>query len=350
MIFPDDERNEEHPDFERLKKIKLAHRERLLNIPHVHGVGIGFRLIDGSYSDELVIKVFVSHEIPEETAEEAYRIPSSLSVGKETAEVEIEIVGPPTVQVFRLRSRPLRGGSSIAPLDTSGQDVGVGTLGVCIMMRDQMPYILSCRHVLMPPGVQIGARVTQPALTDGGAPQFADVVANVSQAAPVNFTGWNRVDAALAQVIDGFDVGDRLVHWIGYPSFRPLKKTSGFNSIMKPVAKMGRTTEFTVGMVISVSADFEVDWSHVFGNAPRTNLVRFEDQLMIVPPMFSTPGSATIPFSQQGDSGSLVVDLASKRPVGMVMASGSIKRPVNIHSYTLANKIEDIYDSFGIEF
>jgi len=61
-------------------------------------------------------------------------------------------------------------------------------------------------------------------------------------------------------------------------------------------------------------------------------VVQFTEQILIV----GTGGS----FSQPGDSGSLIVDRKSKRPVGLLFAGSS--------SHTIANHIEDVVQALGV--
>lgn len=303
-----------------LSRAKQECRNMLFSKPNVNGIDIGHRVRGGKTLDEMVVKVYVTTKVSKDLLGEVDLIPANLTIGKETVSVDVEESMMPRAQVFNLKSRPLIGGSSI------GVGNGIGTLGVCILYRSGV-YILSNDHVLTGSGsFSIGSTVNQPSEAD--ADVLGDVpVAVVTNRVPTDFGtttywGWtvrnsNRVDAALAVVMGhtshNINKANRAIYWIGYPNFEILNlEYLGFWAQGRTVHKMGRTSHYTVGTVESTSWDTDIDYSSVFGNPDGTNIARFIDQLRIV----GTDG----PFSETGDSGSLVLDADSNRPVGLLFA------------------------------
>lgn len=303
-----------------LSRAKQECRNMLFSKPNVNGIDIGRRVRGGKTLDEMVVKVYVTTKVPKDLLDEADLIPANLTIGKETVSVDVEESMMPRAQAFTLKSRPLIGGSSIGVVGA-----GTGTLGVCILHRSGV-YILSNDHVLTGSGsFPIGSLVKQPSEAD------ADVdtvpIAVVTNRVPTDFgtttyalgsvRNSNRVDAALAvvmgQLVHNINKANRAIYWIGYPDFEILNlEYLGFLAQGRTVHKMGRTTHYTVGTVQSTSWDTDIDYSDVFGNPEGTNIARFIDQLRIV----GTDG----PFSDKGDSGSLVLDADSNRPVGLLFA------------------------------
>lgn len=114
----------------------------------------------------------------------------------------------------------------------------------------------------------------------------------VAQAVPENL-----VDCALARPLDAGMFSDDI---------RGIGLISGTKpaSLGMRVRKTGRTTEYTEGNVTLLNATVNIAYSTLQG--PRT--ARFVGQVI------------TQPMSQGGDSGSLIVDVADNRAVGLLFA------------------------------
>ena len=63
---------------ERAKAVKARHSKRLLAIPGVIGVGVGFRQRNGHFTDEVAIVVMVEHKVESEDVPYTELIPSQL--------------------------------------------------------------------------------------------------------------------------------------------------------------------------------------------------------------------------------------------------------------------------------
>lgn len=315
-------------DLLRIVRTKEANRLLLRARPNVVGLDVGFRKRQGKETEERVVKVYVSRKIDASFLPEEQRIPSTLRFDGRDVGVDVEQRAIPRPQNFTLRDRPLRGGMSIS---TTDDDLGgTGTLGICVTLNDGNTYILSNNHVLAGANTApIGTPILQPSEGDGGVFP-ADLVATLTSFVPLDFgfhtvqfpplppvqlPNANFVDAALARIIDvaftapariadSYNVGNRELHWIGYP--RPL--VSGrwtaeqkLGLLGARVCKMGRTSEFTRGSIISLFSDLFV--------GPYVNGLNawFEDQIQIT-------GDGAQPFSKGGDSGSLVVAFETGEP------------------------------------
>ena len=71
-----------------IKDVKMKHKEKLMRLPNVTGVGIGEK------GGKEVIKVFVTHTVPESSLRPDEIIPKSL----EGYEVDVEDIGTVTAQ------------------------------------------------------------------------------------------------------------------------------------------------------------------------------------------------------------------------------------------------------------
>lgn len=234
---------------------------------------------------------------------------------------EFEGVQTSLIQTAGFRARPPVRPRQHAVLGTPcGVSVGhvavsAGTIA-CLVDRDHERFILSNNHVLADENrASIGDSIVQPGPLDGGASPRDDV-AGLSQYVPLDFTGANFVDAAIAE-LDDLDIVTPDIAVIGYPA-----ETIADARVGQQVCKHGRTTQFTIGTVVDVDFDGFVTYER--GRA------WFENQVVI--------HNRRRPFSLGGDSGSLIVDKLSREPVALLFAGDG--------NLTLANPIEDVLSEF----
>jgi hypothetical protein len=90
------------------------------------------------------------------------------------------------------------------------------------------------------------------------------------------------------------------------------------------VRKFGRTTEYTEGNITLLNATVNINYSTVHG--PRT--ARFIGQVI------------TESMSQGGDSGSLIVDIAENKAVGLLFAGSNLA--------TIFTPIQVVLDALNI--
>lgn len=199
------------------------------------------------------------------------------------------------------RQRPLRMGISLGHYR-----IAAGTLGAFVRLRRGGERILSNNHVLADQDRgRRGDAIVQPGPYDGGrAPD--DRVGLLAEWVRLSSTRANRVDAALATIDDG--VAYRAGVLVGRGRIRGVLEDPV--EIDELVEKLGRTTGRTRGRVTA----FELD--NVQVGYQRGDL-RFDDQIEV-------EGADAGPFSQGGDSGSLVYTASGRLAVGLLFAGGEM--------------------------
>ncbi len=76
-------------DIEKVKAVKAAHKERLLNKANVVGVGVGLRQHQGQITDQVCIVVSVREKVPSEQLAPQDVIPSCI----EGVPVDVQATG-----------------------------------------------------------------------------------------------------------------------------------------------------------------------------------------------------------------------------------------------------------------
>lgn len=215
------------------------------------------------------------------------------------------------------------------PLGVSGGNLGdisasyccSGTLGCLVADQNTgKQYILSNNHVLANTNLgQPGDPISQPGLADTecGHDTF-HVVATLTTFIPLKFRSGNKVDAAIAEVMDGAVDSNGTISCIGALSSQVAKPKVGL-----AVQKSGRTSGLTQGTVAAVNVSLLVGYDVTCGLGLQ--VARFRKQIRI-------DGN----FSSPGDSGSLIVTQeACPRPVALLFAGGS--NPPTTFANTMKN-------------
>jgi hypothetical protein len=127
------------------------------------------------------------------------------------------------------------------------------------------------------------------------------------------------VDAAISKVLDESGISNDILI-IGPPSgtTRAVLNMS--------VHKFGRTSSYTTGRVTSVETDVKVEYS--------MGTLVFTRQILI-------SGLNGMPFSEAGDSGSLILEQESQKAVGLLFAGSDV--------VTIANPIDAVLSALRIE-
>ena len=176
--------------------------------------------------------------------------------------------------------------------------VGAGTIGGFVRYTDRPDdalYLLSCSHVLAAPGrASPGDPILQPGRLDKE-PMSENRVARLHDGVQIRSN--NIRDVAIARIRDPFRVV-RTYQPFGNISNNNLLQPSDPHERIKEVCKFGRTTGKTSGFV----EDDSHTASLKFRRGNQTRIVRFHNQLKI------RPRSSKRPFSERGDSGSLVIE------------------------------------------
>ena len=211
---------------------------------------------------------------------------------------------------------------------TSGRDTFCcsGTLG-SLISRGGNSYILSNNHVLDKSGQgAIGDPISQPGLADtncGTNPSIT--VANLTQAVPLPMNGTGTVDAAMAQIVASeVDTSGTILDLaaVGQPAApSAILATANLNS--QTVAKSGDATGLTCSTVNGIDVAVRVSYSTQCQGG-TTFTVTFDHQISI-------QGAN---FSNNGDSGSLIVTADTARPLALLYAGSS--------TGTVGNPIQDV--------
>jgi hypothetical protein len=273
------------------------------------GVGFGAKSTEGaSFEGQLAVRVYVRTKLP-------VALLSSQEI------VPPEINGLPTDVIplgdLRAQARPTHCGVSIGhPAVTAGT---LGCLARRLAAEDGVVYILSNNHVLANCNdASKGEPILEPGPMDGGDPRRP--IAVLTDFEPLRFSGpINSMDAAIARLLDPADVDPRIlaIGSVVQPTMAP--------ALYQSVRKRGRTTLHTLGAIVGGDEDVRIRYG--------TRLAFFEGQLAI-----SGVGG---PFSDGGDSGSLVVDAVTRRPVALLFAGGT--------GNTFASPIGGVLDRFNVE-
>jgi hypothetical protein len=288
---------------------------------NVVGVGVGNKVTKGKRTQQQAIRIYVEKKVAKHAVPPELLLPTKLG-GYPTDVIETgRFRAQAGVPVARRRRRPARPGNSIGFQYTGAdaQYVMAGTLGA-VVDDDQGRYILSNNHVLANENaLPVGSPIFQPGLLDNGDPA-KDEIATLTRFIPLVTPGANSVDCAIAKVLSRNKVAATPLPKVGrLKSGTPVEAAEGMK-----VHKHGRTTGYTQGHIYDVSADVSIDYD--------MGTLIFQDQILIR----GDGGS----FSNAGDSGSMIVDRATQRPVALLFAGSS--------THTIANVMSEVLTRLGV--
>jgi hypothetical protein len=287
----------------------IGNIKTIIDSKNILAVGISEKIADDKKTGKLALTFYVEKKLPLNKLKGNHTIPptmpESMSGGKAipTDVVEIGKLRPEA----NFTRNPFQPGNSIGHFK-----VGAGTFGAVVKDKDNQLYILSNCHVLANSGkCKIGDRILYPGSVDTGISP-GDVKAKLHKFIPLDTSGnfINIVDCAIAKPTD-----EHLpnlmseIKGLGLPK-GVIKAKRGMK-----VTKVGRTTGKTAGEVKDVNFRHLLNYPH-----PGMSKVGFTDQV------FCTR------YTDQGDSGSLVIDKASGKAVGLHFAGaegGSLFNPIN---------------------
>jgi len=227
---------------------------------------------------------------------------------------------PVDVGALRSACRPLVIGCSVAHATATA-----GTLGLIAQhSKTNRAVLVSNSHVFAHSGTaKIGDGITQPGRLDGGTVPVGALLDFV----PLKPSGSNQVDAAIALPDAAIGLEPNDIPGIG--NFT-IASAGGLLPNLN-VSKLGRTSGLTRGVVTAVEID------HIVVESEIGNLT-FDDQIEIK--------GVDRAFSQQGDSGSLIVS-EQNQAIGMVFcgnefANGGL-------GVTYANPLPKVMDAFNLK-
>jgi hypothetical protein len=289
---------------------------------NVVGVGIGRKITAGRLTAEPSVRIYVERKIAEHLIRSDHILPKSIGGVAtdivETGRFRAQLPGPLLGQT---RLRPANPGCSIGfqfP-DAQAGELMAGTFGA-LVTAGGVYYLLSNNHVLANENaLAVGTPIFQPGLLDNGDPS-TDQIAKLSNFVPLAPNQSNKVDCALAEILDVGAVAAAILPDVGQLSGAdPIDATDSMH-----VEKTGRATGYTTGAVYDVSASVPIEYG--------LGLLTFADQVLI--------HGGTGPFSNGGDSGALVVDQASGRATGLLIGGSP--------QFAIANHIEDVLQALNV--
>ncbi|MPQ45243.1 hypothetical protein, partial [Clostridium tarantellae] len=201
------------------------------------------------------------------------------------------------INFLKSRQRPLQGGLSISPF----KDTTAGTLGAIVFDNlTNAPYILSNNHILAFEGkLEKGASIVQPSTFDYNWTSIGNQIATLEKKIHLyyGYAGKNTVnlaDAAIAAI---------------NPKVKYIKEIYNIGTITgttkaklkKSVKKCGKRTGYTTGTITD------------------TNALIIQDMAGGLKSMFKNQILTTL-MSEEGDSGSLVLDNSNK-VIGLLFGS-----------------------------
>lgn len=222
-------------------------------------------------------------------------------------------------------------------LGTSGGNADVGdccsgTLGSLLQDQDGKQYILSNNHVIGRMGNAMpGEPIVQPGVIDTGCDfNLPSTVGRFTAAAPIS----SGADAGIAEVVQGaVDTNGEVIGLGGVASdgsylSAPPAASTVVATVGMQVAKSGRTTGLACGSVQAIDADVSIAYGAICGNTKQETLA-FQGQII------------TSGISRPGDSGSLIVEAATSRPIALLFAGSKDDR------LTIANPIGSVLSALN---
>jgi hypothetical protein len=248
---------------------------------------------------------------------------------KAKGEIDVRYIGQVTKRAalpwYQKMTRPLRIGGSIGHFK-----ITAGTLGGFVRSRDDgSVLILSNNHVLANENrAKQGDHILQPGVFDGGQDP-GQKVGELHRFVKLKKAGANLVDCAVASIDAEIKFDHRTLTGLG--------KLAGLGdpvlAAADQVGKVGRTTGTTKGHVTA----FELDNVVVeYG----LGFLKFDNQVEI-------ESADSNPFSQGGDSGSLIVDTG--RAAVALLFAGSDQGGSNGQGLTFANPIRPVLEALKVD-
>ena len=280
--------------------------KKVINSKNVVALGIGEKISKKKRTGKLALMFYVEKKISLKKLRADMvippTVPESLS-GPTAIPTDVIVLGKIRPEVNAKR-QPIEPGNSIGHVD-----ITAGTLGA-IVTNGVNNFILCNSHVLALSGTaKKGDNIIYPGDADGGAAP-ADVIAKLHAVKKFTTGGAfvNKADCAIAKPIASrsADVVSA-IKGLGVPK-GVIKPVRGMK-----VVKVGRTTGKTFGEIRDINFRFVLTYDEV-GD------VGFAEQVLCTR------------YTKGGDSGSLVLDRASGKAVGLHFAGangGSVFNPIN---------------------
>jgi hypothetical protein len=281
---------------------------RILDSRNVVGVGISEKIAGKEATGKLALTFYVQKKVPlsklRALAAIPPTVPESLS-GPEAIPTDVVVFGKVVPEAKPLVTRtPIQPGFSIGHMDTTA-----GTLGAVVRKGGEL-YLLSNSHVFALSGTAHKEdAILYPGKADGGK-NPDDVVVRLAGFSKFHTGGdfVNHVDCAIAK-----PTAARLADVVSEIKGLGVPKGTITPARGMTIVKVGRTMGKTTGEVRDVHFRFTLQYDEV-------GEVGFLDQVLCTR------------YSKSGDSGSLVLDQATGKAVGLHFAGakgGSVFNPID---------------------
>jgi endonuclease G len=298
-------------------------REEWLARDGVTAVDLGFKWSEGMMTGKLSLRVHVAKKVPVSELSEAELFPEEVQgIPVDVIEAEYGLQLLPGQSQLEAAPEARKARYDPIPLGVSAGNprITAGTLGAKVYdAASLLPMVLSNWHVFVgSPDAAPGESIWQPGALDGG--NHTDTFATLSRSV------LSPYDAAVAQLTNNREVmtvtldGD-LIEDVTTPQLGML------------VWKSGRTTERTEGFIDGIKMTTSINYG-----AAGVRII--QDVVRIVP----RPGAGDVEISMGGDSGSIWVDEASGKGVGLHFA-GEVG---NAPEHGLANELQPVLDRLNV--
>lgn len=294
--------------------------KRIIASENVLAIGISEKISKKKKTGKLALTFYVEKKIPLNKLKGSDVIPPTVPesmTGGTAVNTDVVAIGRlrPEVNATRKTFQP---GNSIGHVKT-----GAGTFGAVVKDKNNKLYILSNSHVLAESGsAKKGNKILYPGAADSGKSP-ADVRAKLHKFIPFkkgkDFL--NTVDCAIA-----IPLAEHLPGMLAEIMGQGVPKGTIKPKRGMKVVKIGRTTGKTIGEITDVNFRATVDYE-AFGLGDLT----FRDQIW-----------CRRKYTKVGDSGSLVIDKASGKAVGLHFAGaqgGSAHNPIDLVLAALGVKL-----------
>ena len=244
------------------------------------------------------------------------------------------LAGKPACQK---KLRPARPGCSIGfELSSKPEPIGsAGTLGAFVRSPNGAISILSNNHVLANVNqLPLGTPVLQPGVADDGSMR-GDRIGQLTQFAPIQ--EGSNLDCALASVDRPEDVNPIVMGPRNMSSGLPLDAAEDMH-----VWKYGRSSQFTEGVIFETHYAFRMNYDLV--SVQKGEIVAvpfpiiFRNQIGIWGGQGYGSGSL---FATDGDSGAVIIEKESDRPVGLLLGGTD--------TITVANHLSHVLSHLNVE-
>jgi hypothetical protein len=296
--------------------VQERNTDRLLAIPGVVGAGVGLTA-DG----QAAVKVFTATPGVPGIPLTLDGVPVQVIVTGVITALPAARAAPDPALLLSPEDRHPRP----VPIGVSTGNVGTcnaGTIGARVRAGRKI-YALSNNHIYaLENQAPIGSTILQPGRYDLNCASGSDaLLGTLTRYVPIDFSSGARnvVDAAIAVTTPAELARATPPDGYGVPAAAPIAPAIG-----QLVQKYGKTSRLTVGRVDVINATVTVAYA--------TGTTRFVNQILV---------AGRGPFSRAGDSGSLIVTTAGRRPVGLLFAGTA-------SGYTFANPIGEVLKAFNV--